>query len=254
MQQRVSAASVALGNRPHALYRFFDRTDVLLYVGITMDLGARLKKHRRDKPWWLDIDHITIEHFSSRAEALAAEAEAIRMEGPLHNDQHNEMVSVDVPEPGGPGAAPCGEDCDERCLSHHNDDWWQGRDQLAIDILERVRGVLGDDEHILAAAIEAAHDRALTDDERAFPGEDNDVVIVAALTAQEIADDLARWRFVAQQTLREIPEDIRLRAESEAREDWRKSCEPEPTRADLLPHIIRHLGRVVRNATPPVGA
>lgn len=97
MQQRVSAASMALGSRPHALYRFFDRTDALLYVGITMDLGARLKSHRREKPWWLDIHHITVEHFATRAEALAAEAKAIRAEGPLHNDQHNEMQLAQSP-------------------------------------------------------------------------------------------------------------------------------------------------------------
>lgn len=88
----VSKALVQLPTKPHALYRFFDRTDVLLYVGITMDLPARVGQHRKDKPWWVEVNHITIEHFEDRAEVLLAEREAIRTEKPLYNSTHNELV------------------------------------------------------------------------------------------------------------------------------------------------------------------
>lgn len=91
---RVSVGQAELATKPHALYRFYDRTDVLLYVGISIDLPARLRKHRREKPWWLEIANITVEPHDSRAEALAAEAVAITEETPLYNDQHNPTVHV----------------------------------------------------------------------------------------------------------------------------------------------------------------
>lgn len=100
MPRRVSVATMALENQPHALYRFFDRSDVLLYVGITADLPTRMKNHRKGKPWWTHIHNITVEHFDTRQEALDAERKAIREEKPLHNDQHNPHVWVtDLPDP-----------------------------------------------------------------------------------------------------------------------------------------------------------
>lgn len=93
----VSKALAELSTRPHALYRFFDRTDVLLYVGTTAHLSARIAQHKRDKPWWVDVRNITIEYFDTRSAALSAETKAIRTEGPLYNTTHNEMVPV----PGG---------------------------------------------------------------------------------------------------------------------------------------------------------
>ena len=73
MPRRVSVASLAINNQPHALYRFFDRTDVLLYVGITANLPTRMKNHSKGKPWWTQIHNITIEHFDTRQDALDAE-------------------------------------------------------------------------------------------------------------------------------------------------------------------------------------
>lgn len=98
MNDRISIGQAGLNGRPHALYRFFDRSDVLLYVGITVDPGARFKKHRGDKPWWNQVDHIGIEHFATRKEAEAAEKKAIQEEQPLHNKVHN--VMVEAPEEG----------------------------------------------------------------------------------------------------------------------------------------------------------
>ncbi|HEU5108316.1 MAG TPA: hypothetical protein VFT95_07140 [Micromonosporaceae bacterium] len=91
---RVPVAQADLPTKPHALYRFYDRTDALLYVGISMDLPARLRSHRREKPWWVEIAHITVELHESRRAALAAEAVAIAEEKPLYNDQHNPTVRL----------------------------------------------------------------------------------------------------------------------------------------------------------------
>jgi hypothetical protein len=70
---------------PTALYRFFGADDVLLYVGITKDLGTRLKSHNREKDWFREVSYIRLEHFDSRAEAEQAEILAIRTECPVWN-------------------------------------------------------------------------------------------------------------------------------------------------------------------------
>lgn len=90
----ISIGQASLNGRPHALYRFYDRSDVLLYVGITVDPGARFKKHGGDKEWWTEVDRINIEHYATRREALDAEKKAIKEEQPLHNKVHNVMVAA----------------------------------------------------------------------------------------------------------------------------------------------------------------
>jgi hypothetical protein len=76
------------GSRRHVLYRFWDCDDQLLYVGLTANPGSRWKAHGVEKPWWIDVARVTVEHFASRAEAEAAEATAIKTEGPLYNVRH----------------------------------------------------------------------------------------------------------------------------------------------------------------------
>jgi len=90
----ISIGQASLNTRPHALYRFYDRTDVLLYVGITADLPKRMKNHQKEKPWWLQISTIKIEPYETRSEVFEAEAEAIRTENPLYNSTHNTFVAM----------------------------------------------------------------------------------------------------------------------------------------------------------------
>lgn len=78
-----------LNSRPHALYRFYGAGGTLLYIGITADLPTRLHDHRDDKPWWLGVTNVTVEHYSSRDAVLEAERRAIIAERPLYNSQHN---------------------------------------------------------------------------------------------------------------------------------------------------------------------
>lgn len=72
-----------------ALYRFFDDSGDLLYVGISMNPAARWSQHRQDKPWWCEVATVTIEAHSSPAVAEAAERVAIRSELPRYNVAHH---------------------------------------------------------------------------------------------------------------------------------------------------------------------
>lgn len=80
---------IPLEQRPHALYRFYDARQQLLYVGITAALPTRLGNHDDQKPWWTEVVDIKVEHFPGRESVLAAEKAAIIAECPLYNVQHN---------------------------------------------------------------------------------------------------------------------------------------------------------------------
>jgi hypothetical protein len=66
---------------PTAVYRSFDKTDRLLYLGITGNIRLRWAGHAADKPWWPDVSRQTTTWYDTRAEA-AAEANAISNENP----------------------------------------------------------------------------------------------------------------------------------------------------------------------------
>jgi predicted GIY-YIG superfamily endonuclease len=71
-----------------ALYRFYDKTGNLLYVGISDNLGTRFYNHARKKPWWPQVATANVEWFDTRAKAAKAERKAIRSEHPLWNIVH----------------------------------------------------------------------------------------------------------------------------------------------------------------------
>lgn len=94
----MTAATAPVASRPHALYRFYDHTDRLLYIGITANLPGRLTQHRDDKPWWSNVARIAVEHHADRDAVLDAERRAIITERPLWNIQHNgERLAVPQP-------------------------------------------------------------------------------------------------------------------------------------------------------------
>jgi hypothetical protein len=66
------------------LYRLYDRSGVLLYVGITQDWSTRAKQHG-SKSWWADVARVSLEEFPGREEAATAELRAIASERPRHN-------------------------------------------------------------------------------------------------------------------------------------------------------------------------
>lgn len=74
---------------PTALYHLVDQDGALLYVGITDNLERRWKDHASGKAWWSQVAARSIQWLPTRGHALAAEADAIRLEGPRYNVQHN---------------------------------------------------------------------------------------------------------------------------------------------------------------------
>lgn len=69
------------------LYRHYDATGALLYVGISASALERLKAHRTEKHWAAQISWIKVEDYPSRVEAERAERLAIYVENPIYNRQ-----------------------------------------------------------------------------------------------------------------------------------------------------------------------
>jgi hypothetical protein len=67
------------------LYRHFDDSNKLMYVGISLNTFSRLSQHKDHSHWFRNINRVTIEHFKTREEAMAAERTAIRAENPMFN-------------------------------------------------------------------------------------------------------------------------------------------------------------------------
>lgn len=70
-----------------ALYRLFDATDQLLYVGIAEDPKRRWQQHAGDKAWWSQVARRDVEWLATRGAAEALERAAIVDERPLHNSR-----------------------------------------------------------------------------------------------------------------------------------------------------------------------
>lgn len=69
-----------------ALYRYFDSTGELLYVGISVSAVQRLSQHSRSGSGWMRlVKRIEIDRYATRAAAHEAERAAIRLEKPLFN-------------------------------------------------------------------------------------------------------------------------------------------------------------------------
>ncbi|MFI0822307.1 type II toxin-antitoxin system prevent-host-death family antitoxin [Streptomyces sp. NPDC021098] len=84
-----------------AVYRLYDDTDALLYVGITADLSVRWDTHSRKKSWWPQVARKEVVWHDTRTEAETDESEAITKEKPLYN-----VRGSDNPPPLGSPARP----------------------------------------------------------------------------------------------------------------------------------------------------
>jgi len=71
-----------------ALYRHYDSTGTLLYVGISLSVINRLSKHNLNSNWFSDIAKIEIDWLDNRKAALFAEGVAINTEHPRFNIYH----------------------------------------------------------------------------------------------------------------------------------------------------------------------
>jgi len=70
------------------LYRHFDASGNLLYIGISISAVNRLSAHSRGSQWFSEIAKIEIQHFDTRELALKAEGLAIGREKPKYNVHH----------------------------------------------------------------------------------------------------------------------------------------------------------------------
>lgn len=73
----------------YTLYRFWDRSGRLLYVGVTGDPETRWRTHGGRKTWWREVCRVTVEHFGDRLSLESAEIAAIDAEAPKYNVIHN---------------------------------------------------------------------------------------------------------------------------------------------------------------------
>lgn len=78
----------ALRNCPTTLYRIYDATDTLLYVGITENLEQRMREHRMTKSWARDEPaRVETVLYPNRDATWWAERRAIETETPKYNQQ-----------------------------------------------------------------------------------------------------------------------------------------------------------------------
>lgn len=68
-----------------AIYRLYDKTGQLLYIGISHKPDVRWGQHSEEKEWWPEVDRRDVEWLATRASAERAELAAITAEKPLHN-------------------------------------------------------------------------------------------------------------------------------------------------------------------------
>lgn len=86
---------------PTAVYRFYDKGDILMYVGISRNPHQRFIQHHA-KYWWDIVARYEIIWCDDRRTALWTEAAAILNEGPAYNRQRPPgAVDWTIPEEDG---------------------------------------------------------------------------------------------------------------------------------------------------------
>lgn len=77
----------------HVLYRAYDESGALLYLGVTADFNKRQQQHRHTSPWFADAVRWDVRPTSPHwGEALTAERRAIVAERPLHNSSAHKVA------------------------------------------------------------------------------------------------------------------------------------------------------------------
>ncbi len=72
---------------PTFLYRLYDGTGRLLYIGITDNVRTRMNGHSNTQPWWEAVTRVIVETHPDRVAAETAEWNAILAEKPVFNVQ-----------------------------------------------------------------------------------------------------------------------------------------------------------------------
>lgn len=74
---------------PTSVYKYYDRRNILIYVGITNGGILRNRQHNDSKTWWRFVHRQEVEHFKSRGLAHEREVALIEKFQPPFNKQHN---------------------------------------------------------------------------------------------------------------------------------------------------------------------
>lgn len=122
----------------YILYRWWDASGDLLYVGKSISMFARIAAHRKSSAFFPAAESMTIERFSDAAALSVAEVKAIREEHPLHNVVHN----------GAPGT-PRNLNSPARIVASH----WSTIDGDAIEVGDLIRHIQ-DDEVVLQGLVD----------------------------------------------------------------------------------------------------
>lgn len=77
-----------------ALYRLFDESGRLLYIGVSHKPDVRWGQHSEEKDWWPQVDKRAVEWHDSRKAAERAELLAIAKEHPVFNVVGTPLVTV----------------------------------------------------------------------------------------------------------------------------------------------------------------
>ncbi len=81
--------ATALGPDGTSVYLYYDKHDVLIYVGVTSRGTRRQHEHNGDKDWWPLVDQQMVEHYPTREKALARETYLIGRYRPPFNTAQN---------------------------------------------------------------------------------------------------------------------------------------------------------------------
>lgn len=77
------------------LYRLWNQSHVLLYVGVTDNLERRLEQHAAEKDWYPEVASVSTEELPTMRLALESEARAIFWEQPRFNILGSPRYSAD---------------------------------------------------------------------------------------------------------------------------------------------------------------
>lgn len=77
--------SVSNPEAPTAVYRLFDDSGALLYVGVAVNPATRWTQHASEKDWWPEVKRKTVDWHDDREAAFAAEVKLIKTERPRYN-------------------------------------------------------------------------------------------------------------------------------------------------------------------------
>lgn len=68
-----------------SVYKLYNKSDELLYIGISGSAITRLSQHKQDKQWYIEIARVEIEHYETEKQARDVEGILIKELNPRYN-------------------------------------------------------------------------------------------------------------------------------------------------------------------------